>query len=120
MLTNKLLGINSMDSAPKIEGRKLVILRMVGVAMVIACVNYAYIGCITGIIEVRIRRHSLLMAGENLWFGYLFLLSTASISIFLLFINKSQTKEFNTLAKIFGSAWFAILGICILTNMSAR
>jgi hypothetical protein len=109
-----------MDGAPKIEGRKLVILRMVGVAMIIACVNYAYIGYITGIIEVGTRRHSFLMADETLWLGYLFLLSSVAISIFLLFINKNQTKEFNNLAKIFGSAWFVILGACILTNMSAR
>ncbi|MEX6504705.1 hypothetical protein [Pseudomonas zhanjiangensis] len=109
-----------MEGAPKIEGSKLVILRMAGVAMIIACVNYAYIGYITGIIEVGTRRHSLLMAGENLWLGYLFLLSSAAISTFLLFINKSQAKEFNALAKTFGSAWFVILGACILTNMSAR
>ncbi|MFB4370449.1 MULTISPECIES: hypothetical protein [unclassified Pseudomonas] len=109
-----------MDGAPKIEGRKSVILRMAGIAMIIACVNYAYIGYITGIIEVGTRRHSLHMEGENLWLGYLFLLSSAAISAFLLFINKSQTKEFNVLAKIFGSAWFVILGACILTNMSAR
>jgi hypothetical protein len=109
-----------MDGAPKIEGRKLVILRMVGVAMIIACVNYAYIGYITGIIEVGTRRHSFLMAGETLWLGYLFLLSSAAISTFLLFINKSQTKEFNTIAKIFGIAWLVTLGACILTNMSAR
>jgi hypothetical protein len=92
---------------------------MAGVAMIIACVNYAYIGYITGIIEVGTRRHSLLMAGENLWLGYLFLVSSAVISTFLLFINKSQTKEFNTLAKIFGGAWLVILGACILTNIKA-
>jgi len=109
-----------MDGAPKIGGRKLVILRMTGIAMIIACVNYAYVGYITGIIEVGTRRHSFLMEGESLWLGCLFLLSSAAISAFLLFINKSQAKEFNALAKIFGSAWFVILGACILTNMSAR
>ncbi|SDU03166.1 hypothetical protein SAMN05216296_1375 [Pseudomonas pohangensis] len=88
--------------------------------MIIACVNYAYIGYITGIIEVGKRRHSLLMAGENLWLGYLFLLSSAAISIFLLFINKRQTKEFNALAKIFGIMWLLTLGACILTNIRAR
>ena len=109
-----------MDGAPKIEGSKLVILRMAGVAMIIACVNYAYIGYITGIVEVGTRRHSLIMAGDNLWLGYLFLLSSAAISFFLLFINKAQAKEFNTLAKIFGGVWFVILSACIVTNMSAR
>lgn len=109
-----------MEGAPKIEGSKLVILRMTGVAMLIACVNYAYIGYITGIIEIGTRRHSLLMVGENLWLGYLFLLSSAAISMLLLLINKNQAKVFNALAKIFGGAWFVTLGACILTNMSAR
>lgn len=109
-----------MEGAPKIEGSKLVILRMTGVAMLIACINYAYIGCVTGIIEIGIRRHSLLMAGENLWLGYLFLLSSAAISMLLLLINKNQAKVFNALAKVFGGAWFVTLSACILTNMSAR
>ena len=93
---------------------------MVGVAIIIACVNYAYVGYITGVIKVGTRHHSFLMSGENLWLGYLFLLSSAAISVFLIFINKNQAKEFNALAKIFGSAWFLTLGACMLTNMSAR
>lgn len=109
-----------MEDAPKIEGGKLVILRITGITMLIACVNYAYIGYVTGIIEIGTRRHSLIMAGENLWLGYLFLLSSAAISMFLLLINKNQAKVFNVLAKIFGGAWCVTLSACILTNMSAR
>ena len=91
---------------------------MVGIAMIIAFANYAHIGYITGVIEVGTKRHSFIMAGENLWLGFLFLISSAAISIFLLFINHSQTKTFNDLAKIFGGTWFVIFGACVLTHMS--
>lgn len=109
-----------MADAPKIEGSKLVVLRMAGVALIIASINYAYIGYTTGIIQVGTRRHSLLMTGENLWLGYLYWLSNLTVSIFLLFANKGQTKLFNTLAKIFGGAWFAVMAACILTDISTR
>jgi hypothetical protein len=107
-----------MAIAQKIEGRKLIVLRMAGIAMIIAFANYAYTGYITGVIEVGTRRHSFIMADENLWLGFLFLISSATISIFLLFINHSQTKTFNNLARIFGGTWFVIFGACILTHMS--
>ena len=60
-----------MVIAQKIEGSKLIVLRMVGIAMIIAFANYAHIGYITGVIEVGTKRHSFIMAGENLWLGFL-------------------------------------------------
>ncbi|WP_447593128.1 hypothetical protein [Aquipseudomonas campi] len=109
-----------MEGASKIEGRKLVLLRMVGATIIIACLNYAYIGYTTGVIKVGTRRNSFIMADENLWLGYFYLLSSAATSTLLLFINKSQSKTFKILATIFGGAWFVTLGTCILTNMVAR
>lgn len=109
-----------MNSASKIEGRKLVIPRMAGAAMVIACANDAYTGYITGAIKVGTRRNSLIMTDENLWLGYLFLLSTTAISFLFLFANKGHTKAFKNYAKFFGGIWFVTLGACIAANLNVR
>ena len=109
-----------MPSAPKIEGSKLIVLRLAGIAMLIFLANHAYIGHMTGTIEVGTRRNALTMTGDNLWLGFLFLISSAATSMFLLFINYGQTKTFILLAKIFGSTWFVVLGLCIFNSMSAR
>ena len=109
-----------MPSAPKMEGGTLILLRSIGVAMLIFLASHAYIGAITGKIEVGNNRNALIMTGENLWLGFLFLLSSATIFVFLLFINHNKTAKFNFLAKIFGGAWFLIFGLCVLSNFYAR
>lgn len=107
-----------MTSVQKIEGRKIIILRLAGIAMLIFLSNQAYIGHMTGLIKIGTKRISLIIMGENLWLGFLFLTSSALICVFLLFINYNQTKKFKTLAKIFGGAWFLILAACILSDAS--
>ena len=109
-----------MTAVQKNKGRKLAVLRIAGAIMIIACVNYAYTGYVTGVIEVGTRRNSLIMTGENLWLGYMFLLASTAISTLLLFINKSQTKSFNNYAKVFGGIWFVTFGACIVANLSSR
>jgi len=83
-------------------------------AMLLGCANHAYEGYESGTIAVGAGRHSLVMAGDGLWLGYLFLLSTAMVSSLLIFANHRETKAFGRAAKVAGMAWFATLGACVL------
>ncbi len=107
-----------MENAKKIEGRRLVLIRMVSITMIIACINYMYVGYSTGVIEVPIsRRNSLTMTGGDLWLGYLFLILMILMFIVLLFINNHQAKIFRRIAAIIGVTWILTIGICIFTSV---
>ncbi|MBD9398309.1 hypothetical protein [Pseudomonas sp. PDM11] len=103
-----------MTGETEFNGRKLIILRLVAIAMILSCANYAYEGYLSGIISVGTGRHSLVMVGDNLWLGYVFLLSTAIVSTLLIFANHRKTKAFGRTAKVAGMAWFATFIACAL------
>ena len=103
-----------MAEEAEFNGRKLIILRLVGVAMILGCANHAYEGYVSGTIAVGAGRHSLVMSGDDLWLGYLFLLSTAMVSSLLIFANHRKAKAFGQAAKVSGMAWFAAFSACVL------
>jgi len=109
-----------MDSAPAFKGRKLLILRLVAIAMLIAMANNAYIGYTTGIIILGTRRYSFVIPSDYLWLGFLFLALTSAVAILFIFINHHATQAFQALAKIFGGAWFLAFAGCYLVDITAR
>lgn len=86
-----------MDSAPAFKGRKLLILRLVAIAMLIAMANNAYIGYTTGIIILGTRRYSFVIPSDYLWLGFLFLALTSAVAILFIFINHHATQAFQAL-----------------------
>ena len=109
-----------MYSAPAFKGRKLVILRLLAITMLIAMANIAYIGYTTGIIIVGTRRYSFVIPNDYLWLGFLFLAASSAVFILCLFINHRANQAFQTLAKIFGGAWFLAFAGCYLVDMATR
>lgn len=103
-----------MASETEFKGRKLIVIRMVALTMLIWCASRACTGYASGAIEVGVKRHSLLMAGENLWLGYMFLLSSAMISTLVIFVNHSRSQAFGRAAKVAGLVWFVAFGACVI------
>ncbi len=103
-----------MAEETEFNGRKLIILRLVAIAMVLGCAKHAYEGYVSGLISVGTGKHSLVMAGDDLWLGYIFLLSTAMVSTLLILANHRKNKAFDRTAKVAGMAWFAAFGACVL------
>ncbi len=102
-----------MDNAPEFKGRKLVILRLVAITMVIAAVNQVYLGCTAGVIEFGKPSHMIVLTGDYLWLGFVFMIINSAFFVLLIFINHKNTQAFKKLAKIFSCAWFVVLTACV-------
>jgi hypothetical protein len=103
----------------QIAGRRLFILRLVGVSILAFSIWRIVDGHATGAIEVGTRRSSFFLSGEDMWLGYLFWVIGAAVAIILCFIHLAHTKTHRLLSKLVGVAFFVTLGLCFLKGVHA-
>jgi hypothetical protein len=100
-----------MDSAKKLSGRQLALIRLVAVAALTFIANKAFIALNAGHTQATGPRIKFNLGAEQLWAGYLFLSVSAGVFMLLLFINHAKSRAFNTMAKILGLAWLVSLSL---------
>ncbi|HEX6638665.1 MAG TPA: hypothetical protein VF033_13490 [Steroidobacteraceae bacterium] len=100
----------------QITGRRLAIIRLLGVALVAWSIGALIHGHEVGEFRTGTRRNPVLLSGDDLWLGYVFWSLGAVVGVLLCLIHLHHTRAHAIAGKVTGTAFFVALGLCLLTG----